>query len=195
MRTFLSRRVTVIVLAAVTAATLGACAPAADTSGPAAVVTQAVDLLARKDLDGLRGLACAGQEDMLKDQLGAAGMGDLLASGEQIFPGLDMQALVDAISVDVKELKPGEASIEGDTAEVPVSGTVTVTFDKAAMTPILKKVLEQQGTTMTDDQLSALLDSLEAYGADLPVDQTLQLVRENGAWKICQDSLPQASPG
>jgi hypothetical protein len=113
---------------------------------------------------------------------GALALGALL-------PGLDMQALLDAVNVDAKELEPGEAVVDGDTAEVPVVGTVKVTFDKEAMRPILAEVLEQSGTTMTDEQLDALLDSLEAYGSDLPVDEVIGLVREDGAWKICQGDL------
>jgi len=48
---------------------------------------------------------------------------------------------------------------------------------------------------MTDEQLDALLKTLEAYGQDVPVDQTVRLVRESGAWKICQDTIevPAAS--
>ena len=72
-----------------------------------------------------------------------------------------------------------------------VSGTINVTFDETAMRPLLKTVLEKSGTTMTDTQLDDLLKLLESYGTDLPVDETLQLVRENGAWKICQDAPPR----
>ena len=45
---------------------------------------------------------------------------------------------------------------------------------------------------MTDEQLDALLKTLESYGQDVPVDQSLRLVREDGAWKICQDELDGA---
>ena len=67
-----------------------------------------------------------------------------------------------------------------------------VTFDKEAMRPILRQVLEQQGTTMTDEQLDALLETLESYGQDLPLDESVRLVREDGAWKICQDGASRA---
>jgi len=166
-------------------ATLAACAPSAPSDSPAGVVKEAIDLAATKDLEGLRGLACAGQEEMIADQLGMTGALDAGA----LLPGLDMQGLLDAVRVDVQELDAGEAVVDGDSAEVPVVGTVKITFDKEAMRPILAALLEQNGTTMTDDQLSALLDSLEAYGSDLPVDEVISLVREDGAWKICQSDL------
>ena len=182
-------RLVVAILAVV--ATLAACAPAAPSDSPAGVVKQAIDLAAKKDLEGLRGLACAGQEEMIADQLGMTGALDAGA----LLPGLDMQALLDAVRVDVQELEPGEAAVDGDSAEVPVIGTVKITFDKEAIRPVLRQVLEQNGTTMTDDQLSALLDSLESYGQDVPVDEVISLVREDGAWKICQSDLAAPSPG
>ena len=70
-----------------------------------------------------------------------------------------------------------------------MTGTIKVTFDAAAMRPLLRQVLDSQGTTMTDEQLDALLKTLEASGQDVPVDQSVRLVREDGAWKVCQDTL------
>ncbi len=168
----------------------GACGPGGAADGPGAVVDQALAMTAAKDLDGLRTLACPGQEDMIRDQLGLPG-----AVGAELLPGLDTQALIDALRLDVSGLTAGEPAIDGDVAQVPVTGTLKVTFDAVAMKPILRQVLDQQGTTMTDDQLDALLKTLEAYGQDVPIEQSVRLLREDGAWKICQDSvaLPSAS--
>jgi hypothetical protein len=161
---------------------VAACATGSPAGGPEAVVGEALDLVAKRDFEGLRGLACAGQEDRIRDQLGLPGAG----LGGELLPGLDTQALADAVVLDVSGLEAGEATIEGDTAEVPVSGTLKVTFDAEAMRPILREVLAAQGTTMTDEQLDALLTTLEAYGQDVPLDEVIRLVREDGAWKICQ---------
>jgi hypothetical protein len=167
------------------------CAPGVPADSPAAVVNDALAKVAAKDVDGLRTLACAGQEDLIRDQLGlssALGAGDLI-------PGLDTQALLDAVALDVRNVKLGDPAIDGEIAQVPVSGTLKVTFDAATMKPILKQLLATQGTTMTDDQLDALLRTLAAYGQDIPLDQSVRLVRESGAWKICQDTVavPAAS--
>ncbi len=169
-----------LALALAAAACGGSPAPA---SGPGAVVQDALTKVAAKDLDGLRTLACAGQEDRIREQIGLPTGTDL---GSSLLPGLDTQALVDAVQLDVGGLKLGEPAIDGDVAQVPVSGSVKVTFDANAMRPIVRQVLDQQGTSMTDAQLDALLQSLQAYGQDVPLDQSVRLVRENGAWKICQ---------
>ena len=184
------RRLAILGTLVTLALAVAACAPAPPSGGPGAVVSDALAKVAAKDLDGLRPLACAGQEDRIRDQLGLPG-----AMGGQLLPGLDTQALVDAVQLGVGDVKVGEAVIDGDVAQIPVTGTLKVTFDAAAMRPILRQVLDQQGTTMTDEQLDALLKTLEAYGQDVPLDQSVRLVRESGAWKICQDQLqvPAAS--
>ena len=130
---------------------LGACAPAAPApagDAPGAVVAEALAKVAAKDLDGLRGLACAGQEDLIRNQIALpAGI------GTDLLPGLDTNALLDAVQVDVSGVKVGEATVDADVAEVPVTGAMNVTFDKVAMRPLLRSMLEAQGMTMTDDQV------------------------------------------
>jgi hypothetical protein len=152
------------------------------SSGPGAVVQDALGKVAANDLDGLRGLACAGQEDAIRSQLGLGG-----AVGSDLVPGVDPKTLLDAVKVDVSKVKVGEATVTGETASVPLSGVLGVTIDTEAMRPLLKKVLEQQGMTMTDAQVDTLLKGLAAYGQSVPVDESVRLVRESGAWKICQE--------
>lgn len=193
MRTLLlpapGHRLIVIVACVVLALSAAACT-STPSDGPEIVVIDALDKVAAKDLEGLRPLACSGQEDRIRDQLGLPG-----GIGGELLPGLDTQALVDAVQLGVGGVKTGEPVIDGDVAQVPVTGTLRVTFDAAAMRPILRQVLDQQGTAMTDEQLDALLKTLETYGQDVPLDQSVRLVREDGAWKICQDSIemPAAS--
>ena len=184
------RRLTGAITAVAIVLAVAACAPSASAGDPGAVVSDALAKVAAKDVDGLRALACAGQADLIGDQLGIPG-----GVGGELLPGLDAQAVVDAIRLDVTGVKMGDASIDGDTAQVPVTGTIKVTFDAAAMRPLLRQVLDNQGTTMTDEQLDALLKTLEASGQDVPVDQSVRLLREDGAWKVCQDTIevPAAS--
>lgn len=165
----------------------GSAAPATDT--PAGVVRTALDRLAAKDLEGMRPLACAGQEDMIRDELGLPA-----AVGSQLLPGLDTSALLDAVNIDVSKVTIGDAKVDGDTAQVPVSGDMGVKFDAEKMRPILRQVLQSQGTTMTDAQIDALLGTLASYGQSVPVNQSIRLVRESGAWKICQEGLSSPAP-
>jgi hypothetical protein len=163
---------------------LASCGSGPTTDSPTGVVRTALDRLAAKDLDGLEALACAGQEDIIRDQLGLPG-----AVGSELLPGLDTEALLDAVVVDVEDLDVGEATVDGDVAQVPVSGEVGITFDAEKMRPLMRQVMESQGQSMTDEQLDALLAGLEAYGQSVPLDESIRVVREDGAWKICQESV------
>jgi hypothetical protein len=182
---------------------LAACSPGSEASGPAGVVRDALNKLAAKDVEGLRGLACAGQEDQIRSLLdlsGAAGGlipglsgGSPGASPGELLPGVDTQALLDAVKVDVSGVDVGDAAIDGAVARVPLSGDVKVTFDADTLRPIVKQVLEQQGSTVSDTQLDAMLQLLQSYGQNVPLDVSVRLIQEDGAWKICQDALPASS--
>ncbi len=180
----------VVVALALLAMTLAACGAAGPAAGsPAAVVQAALDRLAAKDVTGLRTLACAGQENLIRDQLGIPG-----AIGPELLPGLDTQAVVDAVNLDTSKVHVGDSTVDGDIAQVPVTGDLGVTFDATRMRPILKQVMAAQGTTMTDEQLDALLKTLDGYGQAVPVDQSIRLILESGAWKICQQTIATPAP-
>ncbi len=163
---------------------LVACGGGAAT--PDQVVAKAVTALVAKDVAGLRALSCAGQEEMLRSQLGIGG-----TAGDDLLPGLDINAVLDAVTIASADVQYGEPAIDGEVAEVNVTGTVEITFDREAVRPILEAVLRERGSTPTTEQLDAMLTALEAYGHGLPVDQAIRLVRENGAWLICADTVPQ----
>jgi hypothetical protein len=169
---------------------VAACAPGPTAEGPAAVVNEALAKLEAGDIDGMRTLACAGQEDLIRDQLGLPG-----TVGGELLPGLDVEALLDAVRLDVSGVDTGEPAINGDVAQVPVTGDIRITFDAEAVRPILRDALELQGNPMTDEQLDALLSLLEAQGQDVPIDESVRVIREDGAWKICQESVETAPDG
>ena len=119
-------------------------------------------------------------------------------------PGVDAAALADSVTIDTSGVTVGTAAISGDTATVPVTGTMKMTFDKEKIRPIIKQVMEAQGggITMTDEQIDQILDQMGgAAGQGIPVDESMTLKQENGAWKICEPSsgsdggAPSASLG
>ncbi len=167
-----------LALAAVGCAATG---PAADS--PAGVVRTAVDLAAKKDLAGLRAIACVARQDTIQQLIGIpAGLGAAL------LPGVDIAKVIDAVRLDASAVKVGDAVISGDGATVPVSGSVNVTFDKTVMKPVVEKLMADRGTRMTSDQLDGLLQGLADYGQAVPIDQEVRVVREGGSWKACPDA-------
>jgi hypothetical protein len=170
---------------------LAACGGPAAADAAAAVVKTAVERAAAKDIAGLQALACAGREEQLKTLIGLPSQ-----LGGALLPGIDTSTLVDAVRLDVSGLTVGAAVVTGETAVVPVKGSLKITFDKVAMRPVVEKLLAAQGTKMSPEQLDALLSGLADYGQDLPLDQQIKVVREQGAWKVCPDlPNPSGSPG
>jgi hypothetical protein len=170
---------------------VAACGGSAPADEAAAVVKTAVARAGAKDIAGLQTLACAGREEQLTTLIGLPGQ-----LGGVLLPGIDTSTLVDAVRLDVSGLTVGAAVVTGDSALVPVTGSLKVTFDKVAMRPILEKLLAAQGTKMSPEQLDALLSGLADYGQDLPLSQQIKVVREQGAWKVCPDLPgPSGSPG
>lgn len=155
--------------------------PAPDS--PSGVLRTALEKLAARDVAGLRAMACAGAEAGVLDQLGLPG--DL--SGE-ILPGVDMNAILDAVTLDTSALVLQDEVVTGDTATVDVRGDIRISFDAQRVKPLVKALLEAQGNPVTDEQLDALLVTLSRAAQELPVDQTVGLVREDGAWKLCSAS-------
>lgn len=159
---------------------VGACdvAPAADS--PSAAVRTALERVAAKDVDGLRALACAGAEDEIRDRLGLPE-----GLGGELIPGVDTNAILDSVVLDTSGLVIEDEVVDGDAATVAVRGDLKVTFDPELLRPILERLAESQGASLTPEQIDALLATLARAGQDLPVTQTLELARQGGAWRIC----------
>ena len=65
---------------------------------------------------------------------------------------------MNSITIDTSAVTVGSPTVNGDTATVPVSGTMKMTFDKEKLRPIIKQMMEAQGggVQLTDDQIDAL---------------------------------------
>jgi len=170
---------------------------AASGGDPAGVVKDALAKVAAKDVNGLANLACAGQADQVREQFDMAGQ---LAS---FAPDANPQDIVDSIAIDTSGVTVGSATVTGDTAAVPVSGTMKMTFDKEKLRPIIKQVLQAQGggAQLSDAQIDGFLDQMGGAGQGVPVNESMTLKQEGGAWKICEPSsgsdgaAPSASAG
>ena len=157
---------------------------AASGNDPAAVVKDALAKVAAKDVNGLANLACAGQADQVREQFDMAGQ---LASA---VPGANAQDIVNSITIDTSAVTVGSPTVTGDTASVPVTGTMKMTFDKEKLRPIIKQLIESQGggAQLTDEQIDGFLDQMTGGGQGVPLNETLTLKQEGGAWKICEPS-------
>ena len=146
---------------------------------PASVVKDALATVQSKDLAKIGDLACAAKKDEVVQSLDFS---KSLAGS-----GIDSQQVLDAMSIDTSKVTVGSPTITGDTATVPLSGSMTMSIDPAKLKPIIKAQLEAAGLPADDAAIESMMGIAGAMsGQPIPMDQSMTLVKENGAWKICE---------
>jgi hypothetical protein len=164
---------------ALVVAACGGAGPLAGGNDPASVARQAMTVLAAGDLTKLTDLACAASKEDIANSF-TGGLGDLA-------PGTDPNTLLQAIKIDTSKVTVGEATVTGDTATVPLKGSMTISIDKDKVKPIIQAALQAQGAPADDAAVDAAMGFLSAFdGQPIPLDdQPITLKQENGSWKIC----------
>ena len=181
----LSRRAVARLLSslAIVSFAVAACSGSSPLGGggdPASVVKDALAVVQSKDLAKIGDLACAAKKDEVVKSLDFSTQ---LGEGS----GVDSQQVLDAMSIDTSKVTVGQPTINGDTATVPIGGSMKMSVDAAKMKPILKAQLEAQGLPADDAAIEAMMGMVSGFtGQDIPMDSTMTLVKENGAWKICE---------
>jgi hypothetical protein len=150
-------------------------APAADS--PDAAVREAFRLVDEGNLDGLLAITCASQQESTREQFGFG----QLSGGT----GLDLAPLFAAVNVDQSGLAVTTQAIEGDRAEVHLGGTLGFSFDAAQLRDLFRQLAEQQGVPVDDASLDQMITMLQGTTQSLPLNQSIEVVREGGTWKVC----------
>jgi hypothetical protein len=78
-----------------------------------------------------------------------------------------------------------EASVSGDAATVQLAGSMRLVVDPARLKEILRQLATQQGMPLDEASLDAGIATMQSVMGSIPVNETVDLVREAGAWKIC----------
>jgi hypothetical protein len=176
-----ARQLTLLITTlALVVAACGGASPLTGGNDPASVARQAMAVLAAGDITKLTDLACAANKDDIASSL-TGGLGELGS-------GADAAALLQAIKIDTSKVTVGDATVTGDTAVVPLKGSMTISFDKEKVKPIIQAALQAQGVPADDAAVEAAMGFLTAFeGQAIPLDdQPLTLKQENGAWKLCE---------
>lgn len=160
---------------------VSACGGSASGGNPGDTVRQAFRLVDEGNLDGLTDLACEAEKANIREQF------DLGAGLAGLPAGFDMEGLLDAINMDTSKLTIGDANIQGDSATVQLGGEIEISFDQEKMRDVMREVLEAQGQPVDDASLNLAIAAMGSFSQAVPVDETVDLVREGGAWKICGD--------
>jgi len=169
-----------IVTVALAVAACSGASPLAGGSDPAGIARQALGALQAGDFAKLTDLACAASKADIANSF-TGGLTDLA-------PGTDASTVLQAIKVDTSKVTVGDATVTGDTAVVPLHGSMTISIDTEKAKPIIQAALKAQGVAADDAAVNAAMGMLTAFqGQPIPVDdQPLTLKQENGAWKVCE---------
>jgi hypothetical protein len=164
---------------ALTAAVPGVPATAQET--PEDVVNQLLDTIAAKEFDRVGDLACADERASVVAQF------DVAASFSDI-PGLDGEAFLEAFEFSVEDRSVTLLSQEGDEASVDISATLAMSMDAEAARPFIVTILESSGVEVTDEMIEqGLATFMSGTEEGQQLDATVRVVREDGAWLICDD--------
>ena len=102
--------------------------------------------------------------------------------------GLDPDALISALQIEMEDMTYEEKSREENRAVVHVAGQMMVAFDAEQLQAALEAVAEVQGETLSDEQLALFAMMFSAIGAQqIPVEGDIELIDEGGRWVVCDE--------
>jgi major membrane immunogen (membrane-anchored lipoprotein) len=139
---------------------------------PAGVVQSLMQAMANKQMDSLPNFVCAAERDSVATQFNPA---------SSLGSGVDPKAALDAMTITLKDATYTKTSETGDKAVVHMKGTLTISFDMAKLTALLKASGQDDAAA---SQMAGLMSSM--FGAGQPIDNDMNLVKENGKWLVCK---------
>jgi len=95
------------------------------------------------------------------------------------------------ISIDTRELRITDApALSGaDEAEVQLGGSLWLTLDPVEAERAVRAAVMLQDDPLDEALMAEAMAAIRDGPIELPVDQPVRLVREEGEWRVC-DPLP-----
>ena len=145
---------------------------------PTDPVKSVISAIEAKQFDKVADFACAAKKDEVKAQFN---FGEQLAGSLSDVPGVKADDIAAAMTFKFENVTYKEASHDGDKATVAMTGTMKMSIDKVKVADVLRAA---GGDATMVDTLTAGLDAVSGEG--IPMDSTVEVVKENGKWLICQ---------
>ena len=100
--------------------------------------------------------------------------------------GIDPNEVFNSLKIDFQDMAVTPVSASQSDATVHLKGKATVSVDPAQARELVKKILEAQGLTATDQMLDAALAQMSGQLSQTrDLDEDVKMVQENGKWVIC----------
>jgi hypothetical protein len=97
------------------------------------------------------------------------------------------------ITIDARNLRieePPNVPSDDLETEVQLSGSLWLTLDPEEVENAVRAAVPLQNDPLDEDLLEATLAGIRGGPVELPLDQPVRVVREDGVWRVC-DPVPQ----
>jgi hypothetical protein len=97
------------------------------------------------------------------------------------------------ITIDARDLRieePPNVASDALETQVKLSGSLWLTLNPEEVENAVRAAVPLQNDPLDEALLEATLAGIGGGPVELPVDQTVRVVREDGAWRVC-DPVPQ----
>ena len=147
---------------------------------PVDAVKGVVKAMEKLDVSEARKYVCAAHKDAIPD------LESDLAELEEL--GIDAEKFLDAMKVEMSDMKYEEKSKDDDKAVVHVSGKIVFDIDLDALRPLFAELFESMGLEPTDEMLDEMMaDFAGDMGEEATIDGDVNLVKEGDDWLVCDD--------
>ncbi len=158
---------------------LTACGGGGSGADPVSAVKSLMQAVQDKKFDTLGTLVCAAQKDALTKTFDP--------SASLAGTGIDVKAMLDAMTISTSNVQYTQKSVSGDNAVVSITGNMTIKLDRTKFKPIMQQILKAQGQDVTDDQLNTFMDAAaSSFETGQDLSQDMVVVKENGKWVVCK---------
>lgn len=99
--------------------------------------------------------------------------------------GLSFEEGFALITFDASGLSVVEERRDGDVALVSLSGTLVEIIDPARYEAAYRAGIAARDEPVDQELLDQVLQLINGGRYELPVDQTVRVVRQNGIWQVC----------
>jgi ABC-type transporter MlaC component len=102
--------------------------------------------------------------------------------------GLTEEQVKQVMTVNLDDLTFTEASQQTDSAVVDVTGNISVNFNQDELTQVLTTAAEASGQQVSQQQIDSLVSMIvSATDQPVPVDTQIDMVKEDGQWRVCSN--------
>jgi PBP1b-binding outer membrane lipoprotein LpoB len=102
--------------------------------------------------------------------------------------GLTEEQVKQVMTVNLDDLTFTEASQQTDSAVVDVAGNISVNFNQDELTQVLTTAAEASGQQVSQQQIDSLISMIvSATEQPVPVDTQIDMVKEDGQWRVCSN--------